>query len=102
ISRSRGGTSLTTSPSIQISPEVISSSPAIIRNVVDLPQPDGPTSTTNSWSEISRSIPFTAWTPPSYSLTTLRTDTSAMVAPFPRLGFHGRVGPGHLLFQPGW
>ena len=42
MSRSRGGTSLTTSPPIQISPSVISSRPAIMRSVVDLPQPDGP------------------------------------------------------------
>src|SRR5271165_6223854 len=86
MSRSRGGTSLTTAPSIQISPDVISSNPAIIRNVVDLPQPDGPTRTTNSWSAMSRLIPFTACTPASYSLMTLRQDTSAMVVPFPQLG----------------
>ena len=65
MSRSRGGTSLTTSPPIQISPPVISSSPAIMRSVVDLPQPEGPTSTTNSSSAMSRSMPFTACTPPS-------------------------------------
>ncbi len=38
---------------------MISSSPAIMRSVVDLPQPDGPTSTTNSRSAISRSMPWT-------------------------------------------
>ena len=43
--RSAGGTSLTRSPSIEMSPEVISSSPAIIRSRVDLPQPEGPTKT---------------------------------------------------------
>ena len=75
MSRSRGGMSLTTCPPIAISPPLISSSPAIMRSVVDLPQPDGPTRTTNSWSLISRSIPFTACTPPSYSFTTLRIDT---------------------------
>src|ERR1700735_3744183 len=95
MSRSLGGTSLTTSPPIMISPSVISSSPAIILSVVDLPQPDGPTSTTNSWSAMSRSIPFTAWTPPSYSLTTLRTETSAMVSSFPRLRVLGQVQAGH-------
>ena len=42
MSRSFGGTSLTTRPPIAISPSVISSSPAIIRSRVDLPQPDGP------------------------------------------------------------
>src|SRR3984885_6464338 len=85
MSRSRGGTSFTTSPPIQISPSVISSRPTIIRSVVDLPQPDGPTRTTNSWSAISRSMPFTACTPPPYILTALRTETSAMVLSFPRV-----------------
>jgi hypothetical protein len=42
MSRSFGGTSLTTSPPIRISPPVMSSRPAIMRSVVDLPQPDGP------------------------------------------------------------
>ena len=37
-----GGTSLTTSPPIMMSPSEMSSRPAIIRSVVDLPQPDGP------------------------------------------------------------
>ena len=48
MSRSFGGTSLTTWSSMAISPSVMSSRPAIMRSVVDLPQPDGPTSTTNS------------------------------------------------------
>ena len=55
MSRSLGGTSLTTRPPISMVPPVISSSPAIIRSAVDLPQPDGPTSTMNSWSWMSRS-----------------------------------------------
>src|SRR3954463_16706484 len=62
---------------MRISPLVMSSSPAIIRSVVDLPQPDGPTRTTNSLSAISRSMPRTASTS-SYFLTTLRRFTSAM------------------------
>src|SRR4051794_25404861 len=77
MSRSFGGTSLTTSPSTAISPSVMSSNPAIMRKVVDLPQPEGPTSTTNSLSAISRSMPRTASTS-SYFLTTLRRFTSAM------------------------
>ena len=44
-SRSLGGTSLTTRSLMLISPPVTGSSPAIIRSRVDLPQPDGPTST---------------------------------------------------------
>ena len=46
---------MTSSPSISICPEVKSSSPAIIRSSVDLPQPDGPTKTANSPSSIVRS-----------------------------------------------
>ena len=42
MSRSIGGRSFTTLPSMLISPEVISSSPATMRSVVVLPQPDGP------------------------------------------------------------
>src|SRR5215470_1650786 len=79
MSRSFGGTSLTTSPPISTSPSVMSSRPAIMRRVVDLPQPDGPTRTTNSWSEISRSMPRTASTS-SKRLTILRSLTSAIVA----------------------
>ena len=57
MSRSFDSTSLTTLPSIAIVPPVISSRPASIRRSVDLPQPDGPTSTTNSPSLMSKLIP---------------------------------------------
>ncbi len=50
--RSRGSRSLTTLPSMRISPWSGSSNPAIRRNVVVLPQPDGPTNTTNSPSSM--------------------------------------------------
>ena len=43
-----GWTSFTTRPLIEIVPEVISSSPAIMFSSVDFPQPEGPTSTRNS------------------------------------------------------
>src|SRR6267143_4672148 len=79
MSRSFGGTSFTTSPPMAISPSVMSSRPAIMRSVVVLPQPDGPTSTTNSLSAMSRSMPRTAGTS-SYSFTTLRRFTCAMSA----------------------
>src|SRR5947207_1879673 len=58
--RSRGVASLTTTPPIRISPEVGSSSPAIIRKRVVLPEPDGPSSTRNSPSRLSRFTPTTA------------------------------------------
>src|SRR6516165_7460894 len=52
MSRSLGWTLLTTRSPIEIVPEVMFSSPASMRSRVDLPQPDGPTSTTNSPSSI--------------------------------------------------
>ena len=64
MSRSLGGRSLTTRSPIEIVPALISSSPAIVRSAVDLPQPDGPTSTMNSPSATSRLRPSTAFTPP--------------------------------------
>src|SRR5213593_1138334 len=62
MSRSFGGRSLTTRSPMVISPAVISSSPATMRSVVDLPHPDGPTSTTNSLSWMWRFTSLTAWT----------------------------------------
>ena len=64
MSRERGGSSFTTVPPIAISPPVISSRPAIMRSSVDLPQPEGPTNTTNSPDAISRSIPWMTLTGP--------------------------------------
>jgi hypothetical protein len=62
--RSAGSSSFTTSPSNSISPAVMSSSPAIRRSTVDLPQPEGPTKTTNSLSAISRLIPLITFAEP--------------------------------------
>src|SRR5262245_14738293 len=64
MSRSLGARSLTRLPSILISPPLTSSSPAIILSSVDLPQPEGPTSTMNSPSLISRSTPCRTCTLP--------------------------------------
>ena len=58
MSRSPGARLFTTRSPIRISPPVMPSSPAIIRSSVDLPQPDGPTSTANSPSSMSRSTPW--------------------------------------------
>src|SRR5918996_4870166 len=74
--RSAGGTSLIRSPSIMRSPEVISSSPAIMRSKVDLQQPEGPTKTTNSRSSMSRSTPLMTSTSPKL----LRRSRSVRVA----------------------
>ena len=62
--RLAGGALSTFSPSIRTSPEVASSSPAMTRSSVDLPQPDGPTKMTNSPSSTSRSMPFSTSTLP--------------------------------------
>ena len=77
MSRSFGGTRFTTRPPIEISPRVISSSPAIIRSSVDLPQPDGPTSTQNSPSAIAMSTPRITCVPPKY-FSTAAIVTAAM------------------------
>src|SRR2546425_4241902 len=62
MSRSLGGRSLTSRSPMWISPAVISSSPASIRKVVVLPQPEGPTSTMNSLSRMWRFTSLTACT----------------------------------------
>jgi hypothetical protein len=64
ISRSLGGTPLTTRSPILISPELTLSRPAIKASKVDLPQPEGPTSTTNSPVFTSKSMPFSTATEP--------------------------------------
>ena len=46
--RRDGGVSFTRLPLMCRSPLEMSSSPATMRSKVDLPQPDGPTNTTNS------------------------------------------------------
>ena len=63
MSRSAGSTWLTTRPPMSISPEVMVSSPATMRSSVDLPQPDGPTSTQKWPSATSTSTPLMASNP---------------------------------------
>src|SRR5450631_1608008 len=58
MSRSFGAMSLTTRPPISTIPALGRSSPATMLSSVDLPQPDGPTSTVNSPLSMSRLIPF--------------------------------------------
>src|SRR5882724_3777325 len=90
MSRSIGGTSLTTVLSIRMSPEVMASRPAIMRRVVVLPQPDGPTKTTNSLSWICRSTSFTTCVRSNFLLS-LWTMTSAMTLSFDRAGKAGNI-----------
>src|SRR5512137_2457159 len=77
MSRSIGSMSLTTRSPIEISPEVIRSRPATIRSSVDLPQPDGPTMTTNSPSSTSMETPWITMSSPKLFFTS-RKDTPAM------------------------
>src|SRR6266496_926587 len=83
IRRCRGVRSLTRTPPIQISPEVGSSSPAIIRRSVVLPDPEGPRRTRNSPSRLSRSTPTTAptwpWRKTFVSARVWTTATSALL-----------------------
>src|SRR5436190_8131482 len=64
MSRSIGWRSFTTRPPMRISPPLSSSSPAVSRSTVVLPEPDGPTRTSSSPSAISRSTLSTATMPP--------------------------------------
>jgi len=64
MSRLAGSISLTTRPPMSMVPLVVVSSPAIMRSSVDLPQPDGPTSTQNCPSPTSRLMPLMASKPP--------------------------------------
>ena len=81
MSRSIGASSFTTLSLIRTRSEVMLSSPATMRKVVVLPQPEGPTSTTNSLSRMSRFTSLTACTS-SYILFRLRIVTCAMFYPF--------------------
>src|SRR5437868_6935492 len=53
--RRDGGSAVTSRPSISTWPAVAVSSPAMMRSVVDLPQPEGPRSTQNEPGSICRS-----------------------------------------------
>src|SRR5919199_1285520 len=73
MSRLFGERSLTMRSPIRTCPSVISSSPPTMRSAVVLPQPEGPTSTMNSSSAISRLNLSTARVP---SLNTLETPSN--------------------------
>src|SRR5437899_12602526 len=82
MSRSLGWTLLTTRSPIEIVPEVMFSRPASIRNKVDLPQPEGPTSTTNSPSSIGIETPCkTSKLPNDFRTSRICTDDIGLVSP---------------------
>ncbi len=60
-------------------PAVGSLKPAMIRNAVDLPQPDGPSSETNSPARTSKSKPLSATVPEGNVLPTPRSATRGLL-----------------------
>jgi hypothetical protein len=65
MSRSLAATRFMSAPSMSSRPAEMASRPAIMRSVVDLPQPEGPSRTMNSPSPISSETSSTAgrWAP---------------------------------------
>src|SRR5439155_26789385 len=94
---SRGGRSLTTLSPMQMSPSVMSWSPAIIRSAVVFPQPDGPTRITNSPSAMSRFICLTASVPSGYRFVTFFRTISATAGALPLDRAGGEAGDDPLL-----
>src|SRR5436190_8256635 len=95
MSRSLGSRSLTSRSPIWMSPLVIGMRPATRLSVVVLPQPDGPTSATNSPSSIVNDTLLTARTDP-YRLTTSSNTTLAIDHP---TRLERRVGRRRLSFD---
>src|SRR5918996_5087507 len=77
--RARAGRWSTGRPASRISPSLANSSPATMRKVVVLPQPDGPSRQTTSPAPTSRSTASTA-TNRSKRLVTLRSSMSAIAS----------------------
>src|SRR6267378_4819765 len=94
MSRSFGATPLTTRSPIAIRPPEISSSPAIIRKSVDLPQPEGPTSTQNSPSSTPMSTPCTTSVEPKLLRTALRVTDAMRVLDLPGSRVFGKISEG--------
>ncbi len=81
MSRSLGSMSLTTRSPISTVPALGRSRPATTASSVDLPQPEGPSSTANSPFSTVRSMPFSTSTGPK-RLCTPRTLSAAMSFPY--------------------
>src|SRR5581483_7890484 len=81
ISRSRGARLSTSFSPIRTWPPLIPSSPARIRRAVVLPDPDGPTRTTNCPSATSKENPSSAMVSPNCFLTS-SNEIAAIHLPF--------------------
>src|ERR1700755_2780364 len=90
--------SLTTRSPIEMRPPVFCSRPATMRKVVVLPQPDGPSSVTNSPSLTRRSTPLTAANSPKLRLTFSRTTFD--IASFPNASQRADPRLDHLELHP--
>src|SRR5688500_7295062 len=101
MSRSLGGTSLTTRSPMRSVPFEICSSPATMRNAVVLPQPDGPTSTMNSPSFTVRSRDRTASVPSPYTFQTSSRTISATDSRLPGCGGGGALDEVEVEVVPG-
>src|SRR3954447_590757 len=95
MSRSLGAMSLTTRSAIRISPDDVSSRPATIRSAVDLPEPDGPTSTVKPPSGMSRSSSSTAFVPSGKTFETSENAMLAISAPGDEVAVPERAALGH-------
>src|SRR5690606_972761 len=82
--RRAGARPVASTPSIRMVPELTSSRPAMSRSRVDLPQPEGPTKTTNSPSAISRSTPGITFTPLNSLVTRSRVIAPSLLPLFDR------------------
>src|SRR5690242_9505511 len=88
--RLAGGTLVTSRPSIRMRPPVTSSRPAIRRSKVVLPQPEGPTKTTNEPSWISSEAPWMILVAPNAFSTFSRV--MLPICRSPAFLFHGAEG----------
>ena len=73
--RAPGGSRVTSVLSMEMRPAVVNSRPETMRSNVDLPQPDGPTKTTNSPEAMSRSISLITSTAPKFFRTLSKRTT---------------------------
>src|SRR5574337_507069 len=85
MSRFEGCRSLIAWPSSRISPELIDSRPAIVLSSVDLPQPEGPTSTRKPPLSREMSMPLRISRGPK-RLRSALISRKAMISPFDRAG----------------
>src|SRR3712207_4289105 len=92
ILRSAGGSSFTRLLPIRISPPLTVSRPAMMRSKVDLPQPEGPTKTTNSPSSTDRLMSRRISVAPKDLATPWRETSAIAVNSWKKSSLHGAGG----------